>query len=210
MYTLLASPAYSLQMDWQKIHCFWGDERCVPPTDPLSNYRMAREVLLSHVPIPPENIHRMRSEAEPDESAREYESFLRSFFKDQPEALKGRTFDLLLLGVGEDGHTNSLFPGSQALEIEDRWVVGVQHRQPPDPQVDRISLTLPAMNAAQRVIFLATGERKAEIIERVLGTKKSKPLLPAERVNPLEGELLWLMDQGAASKLSIPEVQRKD
>jgi 6-phosphogluconolactonase len=190
-------------LDWARIHVFWGDERCVPPEHPDSNYQMACQALLDYVPIPQENIHRMRGEIPPGKAAADYEQILRHFFAaagdNPPSRIQNpHSFDLVLLGMGEDGHTASLFPGSPVLQEKERWVVAVPHDQPPPPLVTRVSLTLPIINAAAQVTFLVEGEKKAAILERVLAAPSpSQPALPAQMIQPLSGNLLWLVDRAA-------------
>jgi 6-phosphogluconolactonase len=198
LYTLLSAPELVRSLNWSKTHCFWSDERCVPPDHPDSNYRMAKQVLLDRVPVPEENIHRIPGELGFEKAAAEYEYELLSFFDSDNHSLKSPSFDLILLGMGEDGHTASLFPGSPTLEIQDRWMAGVEHQGPPDPQVNRVSLTFKAINAAHQVIFLVSGERKAETLAMVMYPDPNLPLLPAARVAPQSGKLLWLVDQAAA------------
>jgi 6-phosphogluconolactonase len=193
------------ELDWTRIHAFFGDERCVPPDHPDSNYRMARQTLLDHVPIPDENVHRMRGEISPERAAAEYEQTLRDFFhaagaKRGSKLHDPNSFDLVLLGLGEDGHTASLFPGSPALQEKERWVVAIPHDGPPPPQVTRISLTLPVINAAAQVNFLVAGEKKADILKCVLAAPStSHPMLPAQMVHPSSGNLHWLIDRAAKS-----------
>jgi 6-phosphogluconolactonase len=200
IYSLLSQQPYSSLLDWQRLHIFWGDERLVPPDHPDSNYCLARERLLSRVPVPAENIHRMRGELEPHQAAADYELELRRFFgmhNDQPPV-----FDLVLLGMGEDGHVASLFLGSPALDVQDRWVVAVEHSAPPPPLLPRLSLTLPVINASRWVIAIVSGDGKAEILGRVLGKPDPAELLPAQLVRPEDGRLLWLVDRAAASRLA--------
>jgi 6-phosphogluconolactonase len=193
------------ELDWPRIHVFFGDERCVPPDHPDSNYHMARQALLDHIPIPQENIHRMRGEIPAEQAAAEYEQSLRDFFHNASSNRGSKprhqnSFDLVLLGMGEDGHTASLFPGSPALHEKERWVAAVPHDQPPPPQVMRISLTLPIINAATQVTFLVSGEKKAAILKRALAAPSaSQPTLPAQMVHPSNGNLLWLVDRAAKS-----------
>jgi 6-phosphogluconolactonase len=214
-YALLAGPAYA-GLDWRRIHIFFGDERCVSPDHPDSNYRMARMALLDHVPIPPANIHRMPTELPPQQAASAYESDLASFFRsqsaisNQPVPDQGQSaipisqfFDLILLGLGDDGHTASLFPGSPALEVRDRWVVSVEHNHPPPPLVTRLSLTLPAINAAAQVTFLVSGATKAARLQEVTNPPPAGvPALPAQLARPVSGRLSWLVDQAVASRLN--------
>lgn len=192
LYERLAQTPYLEQIEWSKVEIFFGDERCVPPDHPDSNFRMAHESLLGRVSIPPEQIHRMRGEIDPVLAAREYEAALKAVFGSVLPA-----FDLLLLGLGEDGHTASLFPGSTALKHQKHWVTAVEHHRLPPPLVIRISLTLPALNAAREVWFLVSGAGKANILKRVLKPEGETDLLPAQQVQPVSGELVFLVDQAA-------------
>ena len=178
---------------WQHVHLFWGDERCVPPEDPGSNYRLAKETLMDHVSIPVDNVHRVRGELEPALAARVYESELHEFF------CGPRTrFDLVLLGLGTDGHTASLFPGSMALEEREHAAVSVEAFYQGRP-AQRVTLALPAINTARQVWFLVTGATKAEIVRDVLAGPDTG--LPAQLVRPLAGQLTWLLDVAAANRL---------
>jgi len=197
VYSLLAEEA----LDWERIHLFWGDERCVEPEHSDSNFRMVRETLLDHIHIPEQNIHRMRAELPPEKAAVDYESELRAHFEKQFRIDDQYTFDLILLGMGEDGHTASLFPGSPSLEESERWVAAVEHDQPPPPLVTRISLTLPVINAARQVTFLVTGANKAARLKQVFMTPPSpQSALPIQHVQPTNGRVRWFLDQDAASK----------
>jgi 6-phosphogluconolactonase len=207
-YELLASDEYAQRLDWKRVHIFWGDERCVPPEHPDSNYRMARQSLLDHVPIPAKNIYRMRAEEEPIKAALEYEGTLRAFFSMQPDhsndpdvgSVGQKSYDLVLLGMGDDGHTASLFPSSDALNESVCWVTAVEHTNPPPPLVTRLTLTLPAINAAAQVIFLVAGASKSQSLKYVLSPPdQSSPALPAQLIHPLNGQLLWLVDEAAYS-----------
>ena len=192
LYERLAQSPFREQIDWARVEIFFGDERCVSPDHPDSNFRMANESLLRRVSIPPGRIHRIRGEIEPIRAAREYEATLKAAFGDAQPA-----FDLLLLGLGEDGHTASLFPGSSALKHQRHWVTAVEHHRPPPPLVTRISLTLPALNAAREIWFLVSGAGKAGILSRVLNPEEESDLLPAQLVNPVSGEVVFLVDQAA-------------
>lgn len=193
LYTRLAAE-FSMRIDWNSVHLFWGDERCVPPDHADSNYRMTRESL--RVPIPKENIHRIHGELTPELAAEEYENQLRSFFTETPR------FDLILLGMGDDGHTASLFPDSPALKESTRWAIPVEHRVPPPPFVPRVTLTLPVINNAQEVVFLVTGSGKAPRVSEILGNASPSAELPARAVHPINGKLSWLLDTSAAALLA--------
>ena len=192
LYSVLARSA----LPWDKIFFFWSDERHVPPDHPESNYRMAKEALLSKVPVPPENIFRVRAE-EKDANvvAKYYEEALRSFFGLRPGEFP--RFDLILLGLGPDGHTASLFPNTAALNetkllVVANWVEKFK--------ANRITFTYPVLNNAACVIFLVSGADKADMVRTVLEDGRAD--LPSQRVHPVNGRLLWLLDKGAASKLS--------
>jgi 6-phosphogluconolactonase len=189
-YAMLASAP----LDWQHIHIFWGDERCVAPEHMDSNYLVARYAFLDRVDIPSENIHRIHGENPPEQAAADYEQELRAFFSKKSPPV----FDLIFLGLGNDGHVASLFPGSPALEERERWVVAVKHRQPPEPLVDRVTITLPVINAARQVTFLVSGGAKAERLQQALTKTKSEGIgLPVHQVQPVSGNLLWLVDEAA-------------
>jgi 6-phosphogluconolactonase len=185
LFELLASDPFRSQVPWARVEVFWGDERCVPPDHPDSNYRMAREALLDHVDLPPQNVHRVRGEWTPDRSADHYQSEL--------ERVLGPDlgFDLILLGMGSDGHTASLFPGSPTLEEGEEAVVAVYAAH-----LDswRVTLTLPVLNRAHHVLFLVSGASKAGALARI---RAGEPL-PAGRVCPSRGTLTWLIDRDAA------------
>ena len=193
LYKLLATkPA----IPWDKICFFWGDERHVPPDHPDSNYRMAHEALLSKVPVRPENIFRIRGEEQDGEAAAlQYEQTLQDFFRLSPGAFP--RFNLVLLGLGPDGHTASLFPGTAALNERHRLVVANWVAK---FSAYRITLTFPVLNEAACVIFLASGADKAPILHEVLENRNAH--LPSQKVQPTRGKLLWLVDRAAASALS--------
>ena len=189
LYELLASE-WRTRIPWAKVHLFWGDERHVPPDDPRSNYRMAKEALLDHVPCPPANIHPMPTHfPSADLAARDYERTLRNhFLGDWPH------FDLVLLGLGDDGHTASLFPGSPALAEMTRWVVAAQ--APVEPHV-RLTLTLPALIRAAAVSILVVGSAKAEALRHVLeGADWIQ--YPAAGIRLATGSVIWWIDRDAA------------
>jgi 6-phosphogluconolactonase len=190
LYSLLASPDYKDQIPWSNVELFWGDERCVPPDHPESNFRMAQEALLSKIKIPPENIHRMRGEQETQAAAAEYEKELQKTFGLNSGALP--RFDLILLGIGEDGHTASLFLGSEALNETKHLVVA-----PFVAKLNsyRLSLTLPVLNNAANVWFLVMGATKADAVKQALSASSD---LPAARVQPVNGKLTWWVTRDAA------------
>jgi 6-phosphogluconolactonase len=194
MIQLLAND-YRDKVDWKKIHVFWGDERCVPPGDPGSNYKQAWELLFRHVPIPDSNIHRIKGELGPDEASRDYALTL-GRFADPP--LDVPRFDLVYLGMGEDGHTASLFPDSRTNVIEPVIPVSAHYQDRP---ANRVSLTPAVFNQARTVVFMATGEKKAITLAEVLSDRYNPELYPAQRIDPKDGMLIWLVDEAAASKL---------
>jgi len=183
------------RIDWQGVHLYWGDERMVPPEHSESNYCMAKETLLDHVPIPQENVHRMRGEIDPRESTREYAAMLQERFDGQPPV-----FDLVLLGVGEDGHTASLFPETSAVTEKHEWVTSVFV---PKLKAWRVTLTLPVINQARETFFLISGSSKAEIVQRLLSLKQPSSEWPASLVQPESGNLTWLLDKDAAARLNV-------
>jgi 6-phosphogluconolactonase len=193
LYQLLAEKPYQSQVPWKACHLFWGDERCVPPGDPDSNYRLAREALIQQVPVPTHHVHRIPVERGPISAAEAYARTLIDFFC----GTQAR-FDLVLLGMGQDGHVASLFPGSAALEERERLAVAVEADYQDTP-ADRVTLTLPAINAARQILFLVTGSAKAGIVRAVM--EQPGAGLPAQAVRPSAGELVWLLDAGAASLL---------
>lgn len=214
LYEILSSEPYRTLIPWDSVHLFWGDERMVPPDHPNSNYRMVYETLLSHIDIPPENIHRMKGELPPEQAAAAYEEELRAYFGTLPDSSSspsksGSThsasgnpvpsFTLILAGLGADGHTASLFPGAPALQEEKRWVV---HQFVEKLRAFRLTLTPPVFNAAQHLLFLVSGEEKADILDRVLHAPFNPAELPAQIIKPHHGQLTWLVDRQAAKKLT--------
>lgn len=189
LYSLLATLLFSGWVRWPGVHVFWGDERCVPPDHLDSNYRMARETLLDHVPIPAQNIHRIKGELPPEEAAAGYRDVLRDFFDSEIPR-----FDLVLLGMGGDGHIASLFPKTAALH-EDKLPVVANYVEKLDSW--RITLTPPAINAAANIAFMVAGAGKAERLDQVLNGTQQPDILPAQLVNPTNGELLWFVDKAA-------------
>jgi 6-phosphogluconolactonase len=193
LYALLGSDLYRDQVDWQSIHFFWADERCVPKEHEESNFKMAFEALLSKVPVPAPNLHRIKGEEGPEKGAKDYEEELRDFF--------GRAgvpvFDLMILGMGEDGHTASLFPGSPSLFETEGLAVPVPMEK---SRADRITLTLPVLNNALQILFLVAGPSKADVLGEIFAENKREQY-PAGRIHPVHGNLQWFIDQEASGRL---------
>jgi 6-phosphogluconolactonase len=203
LFSRLAQTPYGLELPWDEIHVFWGDERPVPPEHQDSNYRQAFQYLLARMPVPLENIHRVKAEFGAEAAAADYEAVLREFFnlpEDAQDAGDHHTFDLVFLGMGEDGHTASLFPGTNAVQERHRWVIA-NHLVEEDSW--RITLTGPAINRARKIVFLVTGEEKRMKVREVLQGPEHPDELPAQLIQPLSGELFWLVDEPAGSLLSI-------
>ena len=196
LFDTLATQRFRGRVDWARTHVFFVDERSVPPSHERSNYRLAREHLLDPLRVPPANVFRMRGEDEPRRAAASYEKILRQEFG-------GGTprFDLVLLGLGADGHTASLFPESPALAEKTRWVVSVASNLAAAPGERRLTLTLPVLNAGRRVDFLVAGKDKADVVATLLGKKPGYRRLPASRVRPTRGSLVWILDAAAAAEL---------
>lgn len=185
---------HGARIPWTQVHLFWGDERYVPHDDPRSNYRMARETLIDHVPIPSGNVHPMPTDlADADEAASSYQALLEQHFPHRPPL-----FDLMLLGLSADGHIASLFPGSPALEVTDRLVVAAH--VPADPSL-RLTLTFPAINSAEVIYFVVAGSAKAEALQRTLAEAGDVDSAPARGVVPRNGRVVWWVDAAAAARL---------
>ncbi|MFB3820389.1 MAG: 6-phosphogluconolactonase [Candidatus Methylomirabilales bacterium] len=204
-YARLAQPPHVHAVAWGQVEVFWGDERCVPPDHAQSNYRMALEAWLFDAPIPKRNIHRMRGEADPKAAAREYEETLRVAL--QVPARETPRLDLVLLGIGLDGHTASLFPGSPALTEDNRLVVATFVQK---VNGWRLTATPRLLNAARHVIFLVTGAEKAAIVREVLRGPVAPERLPAQIVQPGDGRVEWLLDRDAGKLLSNAECGMRD
>ena len=185
LFEMLASVPYRTRVPWPQVHFFWGDERCVSPDHADSNYRMAREALLDQIDVPPQNVHRVRSRLAPDQAADHYRSELKRMLGPDPQ------FDLVLLGMGADGHTASLFPGSPALQEREQTAIAVYAAH-----LDswRVTLTLPVLNRARQVLFMVSGANKVSAVARI---RAGEPL-PAGQVRPSQGKLTWLLDRDAA------------
>ncbi len=178
LHTILAASPYKEKIDWRKLHIFWGDERAVPFTDDRNNAKMAYDTLLDHLPVPAEQIHVMRTDIDPEASAAEYEKILHSYF-DETES----SFDLVLLGMGDDGHTLSLFPGTEIVHEKQVWV------------------TAPVVNKSAAVAFLAVGKNKSKTLEQVLEGPINPDQYPSQLIKPVNGALHWFVDEAAAADL---------
>jgi 6-phosphogluconolactonase len=193
MFSLLASDAYRSRIDWNKVHLFWGDERSVPPDHKDSNYRMANESMISKVPVPPENVHRMHAEeSDIDAAAADYEALLRRHFNLKEGQFP--RFDLLLLGMGDDGHTASLFPGTKALSEKARIVVPNWVEK---FNTNRVTLTAPAINNARVILFMAAGEGKRGPLKEVLTGQRNPNLYPSQLIDAVDGKVIWMVDDAA-------------
>ncbi len=202
MYERIAAGAHASAVDWTRVQVLWSDERCVPSDDAQSNYRMARETLLDHVPIPQANVHRVRGEDEPVEAASAYEGVLRRVLAtsaERPGGSSGGRVDLVLLGLGEDGHTASLFPGMVDVHESQHWVRAVHAPAVVPPW--RVTFTPAAINAAVAVDFLVTGSAKAAIVRDVLEGLHRPHELPAQLVAAASGRVTWVLDAAAAAGL---------
>ena len=202
LFQILSAPPFRDTIDWSKVYIFFGDERCVPPDDPDSNYRMASETLLSQVSIPTENVFRMRGEDPPNQAAAEYATQLQDFFKlaqaGGPSPENYPRLDLVLLGMGPDGHTASLFPGTAALQERGKPVTA---NYVPKMDANRVSLTAPAINRAANIIFLVAGASKAQALKAVLEGDYQPHVYPSQLIRPSQGKLTFLVDQAAAAQL---------
>lgn len=202
LYSLLAAPPFLASLPWAKMHFFWGDERCVSPGDHESCYQQAYRTWLGRVPVPSENLHRIPGELGPQKAAADYAAHLQLFATD---GLAWPRFDLVLLGLGSDGHTASLFPGSDQTSRVATVAVTAHYQDRP---ANRVSLASDVFNAARRVVFLAAGVEKANALAATLSGQRDLPNLPAQRIRLPRGRVWWLVDQAAASRLpgEIPGV----
>jgi 6-phosphogluconolactonase len=192
LFQLLAAAPLRDQMPWERVHLFWGDDRFVPWNDPNSNYGMANEAMLAHAPIPKENIHGIAFKGSMEDAAQAYERELKSYYGGDTLDPKRPLFDVVLLGMGPDGHTASLFPGKPALEVKDRWVTEVPVPGL-NPQVPRITLTYSTLDSSKSTAFVAAGADKLAMMNRVLAGEHE---LPSARISPV-GELIWFVDKAA-------------
>jgi 6-phosphogluconolactonase len=196
LYRLLTGEPYRSQLSWEHLRVFWGDERTVPPDHQESNFRMAEEALLSHVPVPSEHVFRIEGELPAGEAAARYEAVLRKQFRLSPGEIP--KFDLILLGMGPDGHTASLFPGTSAVEESNKLVAAPWVEK---LQTYRVTLTPPVLNAAKHVVFLVSGPDKATALQAVLEGSSEYARYPAQVINPTAGHMVWLVNQDAAGLL---------
>lgn len=193
LYQKLASDKYKSRIDWERVRIFWGDERVVPFTDDRNNAKMAFDILLSKVNVPASQIHIMRTDIEPNFAVVEYRKVLHTYFDSTHHS-----FDLVLLGMGDDGHTLSLFPGSPVIEDNQHWVNSVFNEQ---QEMYRITLMPLVVNKAKKIAFVVDGENKAGVLEKVLEGEQQPSKFPAQLIKPETGELHWFLDKAAAKKL---------
>ncbi len=194
MFALLASEPYRKEIDWAHVSIFWGDERCVPPDHADSNYRMTNEALLSQVPLPPNNVFRMHGEDDPAAAARAYSAQLRQYF--QTESFP--RFDLVFLGMGADGHTASLFPGTSALHAAANEIAVENYVE--KLKTYRLTLTAATINQARTIVFLVGGADKAATLHAVLQGEYQPELYPSHLIQPVNGTLLWVVDEAASAR----------
>lgn len=195
LYTLLAKAPYNEVIPWERIHFFWGDERAVPFEDERNNAKMAYDTLLNKVGVNPDNIHVMRTDISPEASAAEYEEILKTYFGKQQT-----TFDLVLLGMGDDGHTLSLFPGLPIVHEQKAWVKAFWLEA---QDMYRITLTAPVVNNSACVLFMATGTGKAITLKNVIEGTFDAEKFPSQLIRPQDGQLHWFVDEAAAGALEI-------
>jgi 6-phosphogluconolactonase len=193
LYELLAAPPYLNRIDWSKVHIFWGDERAVPFSDSRNNAKMTYEHLLNKVPVVPGQVHVMKTDIAPEQSAAEYEKVLKDYFPGT-----GTTFNLVLNGMGDDGHTLSLFPHTAVIHEKNAWVKAFYLDA---QQMFRITLTAPVVNRAAKVAFLTFGANKAHALAAVIQGERHIDLYPSQIIQPAGGELYWFVDEAAAANL---------
>lgn len=194
LYKMLAEPAFREKIDWNRIQIFWGDERVVPFTDERNNAKWAFDLMLNHVPIPKENIHIMRTDIEPKFAVDEYRILLKNYFQ-----ASEKTFDLALLGIGNDGHTLSIFPGSPLIGRHENWVnTGYNAEQ----QTFRITLMPDMINQSSAVVFMVEGKNKSKVLNEIINGEKNPNTLPAQLIQPENGNLHWFLDADAAESLA--------
>lgn len=188
---------YKTKFDWNKIRFFWGDERCVPPNNAESNYRMTKENLFEKINIPAENIFRIRGEENPDDEVNRYSTIIQETV---PLVNSLPKFDLVILGIGEDGHTTSIFPDRLDLFETEKFCEVIEH---PVSKQKRISLTGKVINNAKQIIFLVTGKNKSDIVKSILNKEDGYKKYPAAHISPINGELIWMLDKEAAQNLFL-------
>jgi 6-phosphogluconolactonase len=194
LFEKLASDKYKDKIDWKRVHIFWGDERVVPFEDDRNNAKMAYDILINHINVPPEQVHIMRTDIEPKLAAEEYEKILHQYFDNMPNS-----FDLVLLGMGDDGHTLSLFPGSPIIEEHERWVNSVYNEQ---QKMYRITLMPAIVNKASNIAFMVEGAKKANVLQQVIEGPYIPMKLPAQIIKPVNGQLSWFLDKAIAKELN--------
>jgi 6-phosphogluconolactonase len=199
LYELLATSEYSDAVPWAKTYVFWGDERCVPLNDPLNNAHNALHTFLYKVPLAPDQVYRIESDKSPHEAAQRYEAALREYFGDNPPC-----FDLIFLGLGENGHTASLFPGTPILNETKSWVADVYVAE---QKMYRVSMTTSIINQASRIVFLVSGMKKANVLREVIESTNVGSQMPASLIAPVRGELYWFCDREAAALLDEQNVE---
>jgi 6-phosphogluconolactonase len=208
LHLLLSSNPIKNKIDWQRLHVFWGDERYVPFTDDRNNAKMAFDTLLDHVPVPQSQVHVMRTDIDPERSANEYEELLKEYFpevanvshltSDNSPLTIHHSFDLVILGLGDNAHTLSLFPGEEVIHEKNSWVKAVFVKE---VNMERITLTAPIVNLSKRILFVVSGQAKAEAVSHVLQNKYAPDLYPAQIIKPENDELYWFLDEAAASRI---------
>ena len=194
LFEKLASDKYKDKIDWKRVHIFWGDERVVPFEDDRNNAKMAYDILINHINVPPEQVHIMRTDIEPKLAAEEYQKILHHYFDNM-----SNSFDLVLLGMGDDGHTLSLFPGSPIIEEHERWVNSVYNEQ---QKMYRITLMPAIVNKASNIAFMVEGAKKANVLQQVIEGPYIPMKLPAQIIKPVNGQLSWFLDKAAATELN--------
>jgi len=205
LHLLLASDEFKNKVDWQKLHVFWGDERYVPFSDERNNAKMAFDTLLDHVAVPTSQIHIMRTDIAPEDSAGEYEEILKEYFPEaaasfvhRPDFDSPYSFDLVLLGLGDNSHTLSLFPGEEVIHEKNSWVKAVFVRE---VNMERITLTPPIVNLSKRIAFLVSGSEKASAVSHIISDRYLPDLYPAQIIKPVRGELFWFLDAAAGQMI---------
>jgi 6-phosphogluconolactonase len=194
LFQKLASDKYKDKIDWKRVHIFWGDERVVPFDDDRNNAKMAYDILINHIDVPAEQVHVMRTDIEPNFAAEEYEKILHQYFDNTPNS-----FDLVLLGMGDDGHTLSLFPGSTIIEEREHWVNSVYNEQ---QKMYRITLMPAIVNKASNIAFMVDGAKKANVLQQVIEGPYTPMKLPAQIIKPVNGQLRWFLDKAVAKELN--------